>query len=145
MSTSVFAPKGQIHFPPKCPMCLQANTTAKVTVSDRKGHVCCDVGYCKKCAGRIGWHDLVWYGPALRVREVSNKWVVFQFKSARYAQEFLDINPAAFQPNRGWRWLGLKKLLILLLRSCYEITVPFIDSGGQSRNSSPRETYRGAG
>jgi hypothetical protein len=39
----------------------------------------------------------------------------------------------------------LKRAILVQLRSCYEITVPFMDPAGQSRNSSPRETYGGAG
>ena len=116
----VFVPKGKVEFPPICPMCLKPGPSTRVTVSDKHGDISCEVAYCNQCADKIGWHDLVWYGPAVRVREVSDTSVVFQFKSARYAQGFLEINPAAFQPNRGWRWLRLKpwlkKLLILLLK-----------------------------
>jgi hypothetical protein len=113
----VFVPKGKVEFPPICPMCLKSGPSTKVTVSDKHGDLSCEVAYCNKCANKIGWRGLDWYGPAVRLREVGNASVVFQFQSPRYAEVFLEINPAAFRPNRGWRLkLRLKKLLILLLK-----------------------------
>jgi hypothetical protein len=103
----VMVPKGSVRFPPRCPMCLIPDPSAKVTISDRKGHLSCDIAYCDRCARRIEWRrrnfPTFGGGPAVRVLELGDKWVLFQFKSARYARQFLEINTTAFKPDRGWR------------------------------------------
>jgi len=103
----VFVPKGEVGFPAICPMCLKSGPSTKVAVSDKQGHVSCEVAYCKQCADIIGWHHLEWHRPAVQVRELGDKWLAFQFKSAQYAHQFLEFNPMAFEPKWGWRWASM--------------------------------------
>lgn len=116
----VMVAKGNVHFPSICPVCLVPDPSAKVTISDKEGHLGCDIAYCDRCARRIGWRRRYFPtfggGPGVRVRGLSDKWVVFRFKSTRYADLFLEINSTAFKPDRRWRRSTARKGLNLILK-----------------------------
>ena len=116
----VVVAKGEVAFPPICPMCLRQGAATKLRVSDTESGVSCDVTYCGKCSRRVGWYNLwpvPWWGPRVRVRQLGNKSLLLQFSSARYAATFLEMNPTAFIPERGWRWRPkAKKCFAYLLK-----------------------------
>jgi hypothetical protein len=46
---------------------------------------------------------LLYLRPALRVSVLGEESFLLRLRSPEYARQFLDINPAAFEPEPGWR------------------------------------------
>lgn len=113
--TEVVHRKGHVKFPAMCPRCLEPKVSASIRISDRRDRVKCDVPYCSRCAGRIGWSPFLF--SAVLVGELSEEWILFRFRSTEYAHQFLETNPTGFTPELGWRWKSkVKKGLTHLVR-----------------------------